>query len=122
MASVFPLANYYTLHKALSTNAETLIYTCGAQGELSFDVTGLSVSATTANSDTCTLVHYTLVDAVKYTLVFLGPVEADYPLQLEGLPIHMVVGDIIYATATAGATHTLHAHISGVKTTRAPLT
>ncbi len=118
MASVFPLANYYTLHKALTDNNETVIYTCGDQKELAFDVTGLSVSATTANADTVTLVHYTLVDTTKYTLVFKGPVEADFPLQIEGLPIHMVVGDVIYATATAGATHTLHAHISGVKTTR----
>src|SRR5258708_3419932 len=105
MASVHPLSNYYTKHVALSSNAKTTIYTCGDNGELAFDVTGLSVSASTANADTCTLIHYTIVDTTEYTLVFLGPVEADYPLQLEGLPIHMVVGDIIKATATAGATH-----------------
>ncbi len=118
MASVFPLAGYFTKSVALSTNNATTIYTCGDEKELAFDVTGLSVAATTANADTCTLTRFSVIDNVTYTLVFLGSVEADFPLQVEGLPIHMVVGDIIKATATAGATHTLHAHISGVKTTR----
>ncbi len=118
MSSVFPLAGYHTKSKALTTNNQTVLYTCNEQTELAFDVTGLSCAATTANADTCTFERYSIVDNVTYTLVFKGPVEADYPLQIEGLPIHMVPGDIIYATATAGATHTLHAHISGVKTTR----
>ncbi len=120
MASVFPLANYHTKGKALTDNNLTVLYTCGDQGELAFDVTGISVSATTANADTCSVFWFSVVDNVTYTLVFLGPVEADYPLQIECLPIHMVVGDIIKVTATAGATHTLHARISGAKLTRSP--
>jgi hypothetical protein len=118
MASVFPLANYYTKHVAIADNTLDTIYTCGDQGELAFDVTGLSVTATTANADTCSLYH--TVGGTDFCLVFKGPVEADYPLQIEGLPIHMVPGDIIKAQATAGGTHTLHVHISGQKTTRSP--
>ncbi len=120
MSSVFPLAPYHTKSKALTDNTQTTVYTCGDEKELAFDVTGLSVVATTANADTCTLERFSAIDSATYTLVFKGVVEADFPLQLEGLPIHMVVGDIIKATATAGATHTLHVHISGVKTTRSP--
>jgi hypothetical protein len=118
MASVFPRTSYFTKHVALTTNALTTIYTCGDSQELAFDVTGLSVSATTAFADTVSLYH--TVGGTDWCLVFLGPVEADYPLQLEGLPIHLVPGDIIKAQATAGATHTLHVHLSGLRTTRTP--
>ena len=120
MASVFPLSSYFTKSVALANNSQTILYTCGADKELAFDVTGLSIVAITANADTATLERFSVIDNATYTLVFKGPVEADFPLQIEGLPIHMVPGDIIYATATAGSTHTLHAHISGVKTTRSP--
>ncbi len=120
-ASVFVGGNYYTIHKALTTNNETAVYTCGDQKELAFDVTSIWVSATTANADTVTIVHYTLVDTTKYTIVFKGIVGANVPLQIEGLPVvHMVVGDIIYATATAGATNNLHVHFTGLKTNRSP--
>ena len=74
--------------------------------------------ATSAYADTCFSIHTT--GGTDWCLVFLGPVEADYPLQLEGLPIHLVPGDIIKAQATAGATHTLHVHLSGLRTTRTP--
>jgi len=121
VASVFPLSLYFTKSVVLGTNAAITLYTCGAEQELAFDVTGISVAAASAFADTCTLERYSVIDNATYTLVYRGPVEADYPLQLEGLPIHMVVGDRIQATATAGATHALHAHISGIKTTRAPL-
>lgn len=120
MSSVFPLSNYFTKSVPLADNNLDTIYTCGEQGEISFDVTGLSVAATTANADTCTLVRYQQSDTTNYTLVFKGPVEADYPLQLEGLPIHLVPGDIIKAQATAGGTHTLHVHISGLRRVRDP--
>jgi len=120
VSAVFPLTSYYTKSVALSSNALTTIYTCGEQQELAFDVTGISVAATSANADTCTIIRRQTLDSTDYTLVFLGPVEADYPLQLEGLPIHLVPGDIIKAQATAGATHTLHVHLSGIKTTRTP--
>ncbi len=118
MASVFPLSNYHTKRVALSTNNLTTIYTCGDEGELAYDVTGLSVSATTAFADTCSL--YDVNGGTAWCLVFKGPVEADYPLQLEGLPVHLIVGDIIKAQATNGAVHTLHVHLSGVKLTRSP--
>ncbi len=118
MASVFPLANYFTKRVALTDNTLTTIYTCGDQGEIAFDVTGLSVTAITANADTCSL--YDTNGGTDWCLVFRGPVEVDFPLQLEGLPIHLVSGDIIKAQATAGATHTLHVHLSGVKMTRVP--
>ena len=118
MASVFPLANYFTKHLALTANSLTTLYTCGDEGELVFDVTGLSISATTANADTCSIYH--TVGGTDFCLVFRGPIEPDFPLQLEGLPIHMRSGEIIKVTPTAAATNTLHAHISGVKTTRGP--
>ncbi len=118
MAAVFPLANYHTKHVALADNTLDTIYTCGDEGEIAFDVTGLSVTATTANADTCSLYHN--VGGTNFCLVFLGVVEADFSLQIEGLPIHMKVGDIIKAQATAGGTHTLHVHLSGQKTVRAP--
>lgn len=120
MAAVQAAVNYYTKSVALANNSQTVLYTCGTDKELAFDVTGISVAATSANADTATLERYSVIDNATYTLVYRGPVEADYPLQLEGLPIHMVPGDIIYVTATAGATHALHAHVSGVKTTRTP--
>ncbi len=116
MASVFPLANYLTKHVALTDNNITTVYTNGDEGEVAFDVTGLSVAATTANADTCSLYHAS--GGTDWVLVFKGPVEADFPLQLEGLPIHMKGTDAIKATASAGATHTLHVSLSGVKTVR----
>jgi hypothetical protein len=122
MASVFPLANYYTKSAALADNNLTTIYTAGDEGELAFDVTGISVAASTANADTCTIIRHQARDNTDYTLVFKGPVEADFPLQIEGLPIHLSPGDIIKAQATAGATHTLHIHVTGQKTTRSPKT
>lgn len=120
MASVFPLANYHTKSVALSTTSLTTIYTCGDAQELAFDVTGLSAVASDGNADTVTFHRFSVIDNATYILVFHGAVEADFPLQIEGLPIHMVPGDIIKATATAGGTHTVHVHISGVKTTRSP--
>lgn len=120
MATVFPNGSYWTKSVALADNNKTTIYTCGDQGEEAADVTGLSVAATTANADTCTLIRLQASDATEYTLVFKGPVEADYPLQIEGLPIHLTKGEAIKATATAGATHTLHVHISINKQTRTP--
>ncbi len=120
MASVFPLTSYHTKRKALTDNTQTTIYTCGDENELAVDVTGLSVAAISAFADTATVEIFSTIENATFTLVFRGPVEADYPLQLEGLPVHMVVGDIIKVTATAGATHNLHVHLSGIKTTRAP--
>ncbi len=118
MAAVQDHANYFTKHLALTTNNITTVYTCGDQGELAFDLTGLMVAATTANSDTCSL--YVTNGGTDWVLVYKGVVEADFPLQLEGLPVHLAVGDIIKATATTGATYTLHVHMSGLKTTRSP--
>jgi hypothetical protein len=116
MAAVQPLANYYTKHLSLPTNSLTVVYTCGEQAELAFDVTGLSVTAPTGVATTCSLYHTT--GGTDWCLVFHGPVETDYPLQIEGLPIHMVPGDVIKAQATAGATNALHVHVSGIKQTR----
>src|SRR5215469_9826977 len=108
MASVFPLASYFTKSLALSNTTKTTVYTCGDQGELGFDVTGLAAVAS---------------DASEYVLVFNGAVETDYPLQLEGLPIHLVPGDAIKATSNgAFGAHPTHVHISGQKTTRSPKT
>jgi hypothetical protein len=116
-ASIFPGTSYFTKRVALSTNALTVIYQCGEQGELAFDITGLSVSPTTANTDTCSL--YDSSGGTDWCIVFLGAVGA-VPLQVDGLPIHLVPGDIIKAAATAGATHALHVHLTGQKTTRTP--
>ncbi len=116
MASVFPLSNYLTKHVALSDNNLTTVYTNGDDGEIAFDVTGLSVAATTANADTCSLYHAS--GGTDWVLVFKGVVEADFPLQIEGLPIHLKGTDAIKAAATAGATHTLHVSLSGIKTVR----
>lgn len=118
MAAVQPLANYHTKRVALTGNTLTTIYTCGDDGEIAYDVTGVLVSATTAFADTCSL--YDTSGGTDWCIVFKGPVEADFPLQIEGLPIHLVPGEVIKAQATAGATHTLHVHLSGVKTVRAP--
>ncbi len=113
-------ANYYTKSGALSVNTVITAYTCGDQGEEFADVTGITVAASTANADTCTVARLQATDATPYTLVFKGPVEADFPLQIEGLPIHLTKGDAIKLTATAGATNALHYHISINKITRSP--
>jgi hypothetical protein len=121
MASVFPKTSYYTKHVSLTTTTKTTIYTAGDQQELAFDVTGLSATASDGTADTVTFIHYTIVDTTEYVLVYRGPVETDYPLQIEGLPLHMVPGDIIKATSTlATGSHPTHIHISGIKTTRTP--
>ena len=121
MASVFPLASYYTKSLALTSTAKTTVYTCGDQAELAFDVTGLSAVASDGTADKVTFIRYQAADATEYVLVFNGPVETDYPLQLEGLPIHLVPGDAIKATSNgASGTHPTHVHISGQKTTRSP--
>ena len=123
MASVFPLASYYTKSLSLTNTTKTTVYTCGDQAELAFDVTGLSAVASDGTADKVTFIRYQAADATEYVLVFNGPVETDYPLQLEGLPIHLVPGDAIKATSNgASGTHPTHVHISGQKTTRSPKT
>src|SRR5580704_9699299 len=121
MASVFPLASYYTKSLALTSTTKTTVYTCGDQGELGFDVTGLSAVASDGTPDKVTFIRYQAADASEYVIVFNGAVETDYPLQLEGLPIHLVPGDAIKATSNgASGAHPTHVHISGQKTTRSP--
>lgn len=120
MASVFPSASYNTKSGALTDNTLVTAYTCGDQGESYADVTGISVVASTANADTCSIYRHQASDNADYALVFKGPVEADFGLQLEGLPIHLTTGDAIKLQAAAGATHTLHYHISLNKITKTP--
>jgi hypothetical protein len=121
MAAVHAGVNYYTRHVSLTSSTKTTIHQCGDQQELAFDVTGLSATASDGTADTVTFIHQTVVDTTEYVLVFKGPVETDYPLQIEGLPIHMVPGDIIKATSTlATGSHPTHIHLSGIKTTRTP--
>ncbi len=123
MASVFPLASYYTKSLALTSTAKTTVYTCGDQGELAFDVTGLAAVASDGTADRVTFIRLQASDATEYVLVCNGAVESDYPLQLEGLPIHLVPGDAIKAVSTgASGAHPTHVHITGVKTTRSPKT
>jgi hypothetical protein len=123
VASVFPLASYYTKSLSLTNTTKTTVYTCGDQAELAFDVTGLSAVASDGTADKVTFIRYQAADATEYVLVFNGPVETDYPLQLEGLPIHLVPGDAIKATSSgASGAHPTHIHISGQKTTRSPKT
>jgi hypothetical protein len=123
MAAVFPLASYFTKSLSLTNTSKTTVYTCGDQAELAFDVTGLSAVASDGTADKVTFIRYQAADATEYVLVFNGPVETDYPLQLEGLPIHLVPGDAIKATSNgASGTHPTHIHISGQKTTRSPKT
>jgi hypothetical protein len=111
-------ANYHTKSGSLSTNNLTTVYTCGDANEEFADVTGISVAASTANADTCTVKRLQATDATDYTIVFRGVVEADFPLQIEGLPIHLTKGDAIKLQATAGASNALHYHITIAKTTR----
>ncbi len=118
MASVFPLSNYLTKHVALSSTAIATVYTNGDDGEIAFDVTSISVAATTANADTCSVYHSS--GGTDWVLVFKGVVEADFPLQIEGMPIHMKSTDAIKAAATAGNVNALHVSLSGVKIVRAP--
>jgi hypothetical protein len=121
MSSVFPLANYFTKSVSLTSTAKTTVYTCGDQGEISFDLTGLSAVASDGTADKVTFVRLQQSDSAEYVLVFNGPVETDYPLQLEGLPIHLVPGDIIKATSNgASGSHPTHIHISGLRRTRDP--
>jgi hypothetical protein len=123
MASVFPLANYFTKSLALANTVKTTVYTCGDQGELGFDVTGLSAVASDGTADRVTFIRLQASDTTEYVLVFNGAVETDFPLQLEGLPIHLVPGDAIKATSNgASGSHPTHVHISGQKTTRSPKT
>ncbi len=118
MADVFPLAAYHTKHVALSDNTLTTVYTNGEDGEIAFDALGISVAATTANADTCSLYHAS--GGTDYCLVFLGAVGAAAPLQFANIPIHLKGTDAIKAIATAGGTHTLHVTVTGIKTVRAP--
>ena len=104
--------NYFTKAGALSDNNLTTVYTCGDQGEKQAEVTGITVAASTANADTCTVKRRQASDSTDYTIVFKGVVEADYPLQIEGLPIHLTTGESIKLQATAGATNALHYHIT----------
>ena len=121
MSAVFPLASYFTKSLSLTSTSKTTMYTCGDQAELAFDVTGLSAVASDGTADKVTFIRYQAADATEYVLVFNGPVETDYPLQLEGLPIHLVPGDAIKAQSNgASGSHPTHVHISGQKTTRSP--
>ena len=114
MSAVFPLASYFTKSLSLTSTSKTTMYTCGDQAELAFDVTGLSAVASDGTADKVTFIRYQAADATEYVLVFNGPVETDYPLQLEGLPIHLVPGDAIKAQSNgASGSHPTHIHISG---------
>ena len=119
MAAVHPNVSYYTKRTALTTNALTTVYTAGDQQELAFDVTGISVAATSANADVCSL--YINSGGSDWCIVYQGPVEIGFPLQIEGLPIHLVPGEIIRAQAANAATNILHVHVSGLRTTRTPV-
>jgi len=120
MASVFPTGSYFTKSGALADNNLTTVYTVGDQGEKYADVVGITVAASAAFADTCSVYRRQASDTTDYALVFKGAVEADFPLQIEGLPIHLTAGDLIKLQATAGATHTLHYHISINKITSTP--
>jgi hypothetical protein len=116
--TTFPLTSYFTKRVALNSNALTTVYTCGEQQELAFDVVAITVSASSANPDTCSV--YDASGGTDWCLIFLGAVGAAAPLQIDGLPIHLVPGDAIKAAATAGTTHPLHIHVTGLKMTRTP--
>lgn len=119
MAAVFPSGSYYTKGVSLTGTTKTTIYTAGDQQEKAFDITGLSAVASDGTADT--LSFFVTLNGTEFVIVFKGPVETDYPLQIEGLPIHLESGDIIKATSTnASASHPTHVLISGVKTTRSP--
>jgi len=119
MASVFPLANYYTKGVSLTSTSKTTLYTCGDQGEKAFDVTGLLAVASDGTADTVTF-HVTL-SGTEYVLIYQGTVEANFPLQIEGLPVHMEAGDILKATCgAASSSHPTHIFVTGQKTVRAP--
>lgn len=120
MASVFPGGSYFTIAGHLADNTLITAYTCADQKEEATEVTGITVAATTANADTCSIYRRQASDTTDYCIVFKGPVEADFPLQIEGLPIHLAKGESIKLQATAGATHTLDYHITILKTTRSP--
>jgi hypothetical protein len=122
VASVFPLSQYHTKSVALTSTAKTTIYTCGEQGELAFDVTALSATASDGTADSVSFSRLQHSDNTEYVIVYRAAVAANYPLMLEGMPIHMVPGEIIYATSTsANASNPTHIHISGAKTTRAQM-
>lgn len=120
MASVFPTGLYYTKSGALSDNNLTTVYTCADQQEVQTLITGITVADTTGNADTCTVKRYQSVGTTDYTLIYQGAVEVGFPLQIEGLPIVLNTGDALKLQATAGATHTLHYHITFHKVVRAP--
>lgn len=111
--------NYYTKAVSLTSTSKTTIYTCGDQGELAFDVTGLTAVASDGTADTVTF-HATL-NGTEYVLIYQGTVEANFPLTVEGLPVHLATGDIIKATSgAASGSHPTHIFVSGQKTVRAP--
>jgi hypothetical protein len=119
VSSVFPLAQYHTKSVALASTTKTTIYQCGDQGELAFDVTSLIATASDGTADSVTFSRLQHSDNAEYVIIYRGAVAANYPLMLEGMPIHMVPGEIIYATSVgASAAHPTHIHISGAKTTR----
>lgn len=113
-------ASYVTISGALASDNLTTVYTCGDQKETYADVTGILVAASTANADTCSVYRHQASDNTDYALVFKGPVEVDFGLQLEGLPVHLTTGDAIKLQATDGVTHPLHYHISLNKITKTP--
>jgi hypothetical protein len=122
MVSVFPLATYHSKSVALTSTAKTVVYTCNEQSELAFDVTALVATASDGTADSVTFSRLQHSDNTEYVIIYRGAVAANYPLMLEGMPIHMVPGEIIYATSTsANASNPTHIHISGAKTTRAQM-
>jgi len=107
---------------ALTSTTKTTIYTCGEQGELAFDVTWLLAVASDGTPDTISFSRLQHSDGAEYVIVHGVTVAAAAPYSLECMPIHLVPGEVIYATSgSAVVAHPTHIHITGLKMARLPV-
>lgn len=100
MAAVFPIANYESGGTILANTNKTAIIT--VPSNFWYDLTHLIVNLGTGVAGTNAVVSWSDASAAaEYTINDAGAVAAGVPFELEGMPLHMEAGDILYVKAAA---------------------
>ena len=101
MSTVFPQANYQTTVTALANTNKTTVFSVNAAEE-SVSVTSISINDATGSAAAGPVIVYITLGTGITERVFLyraTDLEADWPLEIIGRPIHLKAGGTIAVTA-----------------------
>ena len=116
MAAVAPRSDYRTEFKALTGGTKTDCFTVPTG--FWWDVTALSVCASTGSAGTATIAIFDNSASTEFVLRYTDEVPATAALEYEGLPMHLEAGDIIRVTG-ANLQHVFCTYILGAPGGRA---